>query len=40
MQESEILFQVSRIVSATKDFPEAVEKTRSLLDPALGAQAL
>jgi ANTAR domain len=32
MQENEILFQVSRIVSATDDFPGAVAKIRCLLD--------
>jgi hypothetical protein len=32
MQENEILFQVSQIVSATDNFPGAVDKVRCLLD--------
>ena len=40
MQETEVLFQVSQIVSATDSFASAVEQIRSLLELALGAQAL
>lgn len=40
MKESEILFQVSQIVSAAGSFTNAVEQIRSLLERTLGAQAL
>jgi ANTAR domain len=40
MNESEILFQVSQIVSAANSFSLAAEKIRSVLRQALGAQAL
>jgi GAF domain-containing protein len=40
MKEAEILFQVSQIVSATDSFTSAVKQIRSLLELALGAQAL
>jgi hypothetical protein len=40
MQESEILFQVSQIVSTANSFAGAVDQIRSLFEQALGAQAL
>jgi hypothetical protein len=40
LKESEILFQVSQIVSAASNFSLAAEKIRSVLKQALGAQAL
>src|ERR1700734_4380312 len=40
MKEAEILFQVSQIVSSTDSFTSAVKQIRSLLEFALGAQAL
>jgi hypothetical protein len=40
MHESELLFQVSQIVSRTNSFNRAVEKIRSLLDQAVGARVL
>jgi GAF domain-containing protein len=40
MQESQILFQVSQIVSRTNSFTGAVEEIRPLLKQSLGAQSL
>ena len=40
MKEAEILFRISQIVNATDSFTGAVEHIRSLLELALGAQAL
>jgi transcriptional regulator with GAF, ATPase, and Fis domain len=40
MHESELLFQVSQIVSRTNSFTRAVEKIRILLEQVLGARAL
>jgi hypothetical protein len=40
MHESELLFQVSQIVSATNSFTRAVDKIRSLLEQTLGARTL
>jgi hypothetical protein len=40
MQEAEILFRISQIVSTTDNFSRAVEQIRSLLELVLGAQAL
>ena len=40
MHESELLFQVSQIVSRTNSFNRAVEKIRSLFERTLGVKAL
>lgn len=40
MKEDQILFQISRIIGASTTFLEALEQTRALLEPTLGALAL
>jgi hypothetical protein len=40
MHESELLFQISQIVSTTDSFNRAVDNIRSLLEQALGARTL